>query len=241
MLNLGLHKIGASMQIEKMLKRLKRFKEVHSVVLNSGKTDRKQNRRQTGLVVFVVCSRPLGRSMLVTSTVVVTKIFAISSVEVVTSLIPGYVWDLTMATPCIFLSSRRVVVNSGETAQEKSGNRKTGSGYPSMVGENGRLSRVRRRSTGLQSQEAMKGELEVGLIVDLIVDLPYPHHAYCHLPRGRIAVWLLGTKNGWHKSLLGGERSVQGGPHGSALQPGPANAVGRRLTKRFTGGVARPI
>ena len=110
-----------------------------------------------------------------------------------------------------------------------------------MGGENGRLSRVRRRSTGLQSQEAMKGELEVGLIVDLIVDLPYPHHAYGHVPKGRMAVWLLGTKNGWYKSLLGGERFVQGGPHRSPPQPGPANAVGRRLTRRFTGGVARPI
>jgi len=221
------------------LKKLKMVEKVHSVVLYSGKTDRKQNRRQTGLVVFVVSSRPLGWSMLVTGNVAAMKIFAISSAEVVTSLIPGYVWDLTMATPCIFLSSRGVVVNSGETAQKKNGSRETGGGYPSMVWENGRLSRVRRRSTGLQSPEAMKGKVEVGLV--LIVDLPYPHHAYCHVPKGRIAVWLLGTKNGWYKSPLGGRRFVQGGPHRSPPQPGPANAVGRRLTRRFTGGVARPI
>ena len=85
----------------------------------------------------------------------------------------------------------------------------------------------------------MKGYGEVGFV--LIVDLPYPHHAYGHVPKGRMAVWLLGTKNGWYKSPPGGRRFVQGGPHISAPQPGPADAVGRRLTRRFNGGVARPI
>ena len=85
------------MQVGEKLKKLKMVEKVHSVVLYSGKTDRTQNRRQTGLVVFVVSSRPLGWSMHVTGNVAAIEIFAISSAEVVTSFIPGYVWDITMA------------------------------------------------------------------------------------------------------------------------------------------------
>ena len=56
--------------------------KVHSVVLYSGKTDRIQNRRHTGLVVFVVRSRPLGWSMHDTGNVAAMEIIAIFSAEV---------------------------------------------------------------------------------------------------------------------------------------------------------------
>ena len=85
------------MQVGEKLKKLKMVEKVHSVVLYSGKTDRKQNRRQTGLVVFVVSGRPLGWSMQDTGNVFAIEIFAISSAEVVTSFIPCYVWDFTLA------------------------------------------------------------------------------------------------------------------------------------------------
>ena len=78
------------------MEKLKKVEKVHSVVLYSRKTDR-QNRRQTGLVVFVVRSRPLGWSMHDTGNVAAMEIIAISSAEVWTSLIPGYVWDITIA------------------------------------------------------------------------------------------------------------------------------------------------
>ena len=83
------------MQVGKKLKKLKVVEKVHSVVLYSGKTDR-QNRRQTGLVVFVVRSRPLGWSMppMHTGNVAAMESDRISSAEVVTSFVPGYVWDI---------------------------------------------------------------------------------------------------------------------------------------------------
>ena len=95
MLNLWLFQIKASMQVGEKLKKLKMVEKVHSVVLYSGKTDRIQNRRQTGLVVFVVRSRPLGWSMPAdTGNVAAMESDRISSAEVVISFVPGYVWDI---------------------------------------------------------------------------------------------------------------------------------------------------
>ena len=133
MLNLWLLKIGASMQVGEKLKKLKMVKKVHSVVLNSGKTDRKQNRRQTGLVVSVVRSRPLGRSMLFTSTIVVESCIAISSADGEASLFPGYVCDLAKIGQSAFLNRRSSVVDRRSTANEKTENRNRADiGYPKV-------------------------------------------------------------------------------------------------------------
>jgi len=94
MLNLCLFQIKAE-----KLKKLKMVEKVHSVVLYSGKKDRKQNRRQTGLVVFVVfvvSCRPLGWSMPAeTGNVSVMEIIASAgSLLEHLHLVPGYVRDI---------------------------------------------------------------------------------------------------------------------------------------------------